>query len=205
MTTARELETRRADPPPHLRRRRSSRLVLLAVVLAVLGALAGAYAYTAASGRVGVVALARNLPVGATVTATDVREVQLPDDTGLDIVSWDQRDAVLGRVTTAALQVGQIVTPTSVTDARVPAPGEAVVGVSVEPGRVPTAELVPGDEVLVITGTGRPTRRAAVVSAGGPDVSGRRGIDLLVRQADAEELALASVEDRVAIVLVGRG
>ena len=75
--------------PPRLRRRRSSRLLLLAVVLAVVGALAGAYAYTAASGRVGVVALARNLPVGATVTATDVREVQLPDDTGLDTVSWD--------------------------------------------------------------------------------------------------------------------
>ncbi len=205
MTTTRDREARGTEAPPRLRRRRSSRLVLLAVLLAALGALAGAYAYTAAAGRVGVVALARTLPVGATVAATDVREVQIPDDTGLATVSWDQRGSVVGRVTTTALHTGQIITPTSVTDARVPAPGEAVVGVSVEPGRVPTTELVPGDEVLLISGPGRSSRRASVVSAGGPDLSGRRGIDVLVRQADAEELALASVEDRVAIVLVGRG
>ncbi|MDQ4119822.1 MAG: hypothetical protein M3235_23095 [Actinomycetota bacterium] len=198
-------ETDGAAAPPRLRRRRSSRLLLLAVVLAVLGALAGAYAYSAASGRVGVVALGRSLPVGATVALTDIREVQLPDDTGLATVAWEDIGGVVGRVTTTDLYAGQILTPDSVTDTQVPAPGEAVVGVSVENGRAPISELSPGDQVLVIIGAGRPGLRASVVSVGAPDVSGRRGVDVLVRQADAEELALASVDDRVAIVLVGRG
>ena len=205
MTTTRDRVATPSDTPPRLRRRRSSRLVLLAVILAVLGALAGAYAFTAATGRVGVVALARTLPVGATVSPADVREVQLPDDTGLATVPWDERDAVIGRVTVASVQAGQIVTPASVTIARVPAPGEAVVGLSVEPGRTPTADLAPGDDVVVITGPGQPTRRASVVSASGPDVSGRRGIDVLVQQTDAADLALASSEDRVVVVLIGRG
>lgn len=204
MTTTREREANGVATPPRLRRRRSSRLVLLAVVLAVLGALAGAYAYSAATDRIGVVALARTLPVGATVAPADVREVQLPDDTGLATVPWAERDAVIGRVTVASIQGGQILTPASVTTARVPAPGEAVVGVSAEPGRVPTSDLVPGDEVSVITGPGQSPRSASVVSASGPDVSGRRGIDLLVQQVDAAELALASSEDRVVVVLVGR-
>lgn len=205
MSVTRQREAERPEAPPRLRRRRSSRLVLLALVLAVLGALAGGYAFSAATGRIGAIAVARDLPVGATLALTDLREVQLPDDTGLATVPWEQLDTVIGRVTTTGLRNGQVLTPASVTDTRVPAPGEAVVGVSVEPGRAPTGDLAPGDEVLVITGAGQPPRRASVVSAGGSDVSGRRGIDVLVRQADAQQLALASVEDRIAIVLVGRG
>ena len=205
MSVTKLRETSATAAPPRLRRRRSSRLLLLAVVLGVLGALAGTYAYSAATGRVGVVALARNLPVGATVALTDVREVQLPEDTGLATVAWEDLGSVVGRATTTNLGAGQILTPDSVTDTQVPAPGEAVVGVSVEDGRAPSSELSPGDQVLVIIGAGRPALRASVVSVGAPDVSGRRGVDVLVRQADAEELALASVDDRVAIVLVGRG
>lgn len=205
MSVTKLREPERAATPPPLRRRRSSRLLLLAVILAVLGALAGAYAYTAATGRVGVVTLGRALPVGATVALTDLREVRLPGDTGLSTIAWEEVGTVIGRVTTTELSAGQIVTPDSVTAVQVPASGEAVVGISVEDGRAPVSEMSPGDQVLVITGAGRPSRRASVVSAGPPDVSGRRGIDVLIRQADAEELALAAIEDRVAIVLVGRG
>jgi len=86
-----------------------------------------------------------------------------------------------------------------------PAPGEAVVGLSVEVGHAPSVELQIRDQVLVITGGVSPPRRASVVSAGDPDVSGKRSIDVLVPQADSEELALASLDGRIAVVLVGRG
>lgn len=203
-TLPRPAERAHIAPPP-LRRRRSSRLLLLAVVLAVVGALLGAYAYRGAVVRDGVVAMARPVPFGAVVQIADLREVQLPSDTGLATVAWSDADTVVGSFAATDLRAGQTLTPDSVSGDRSPAPGEAVVGLSVEAGRVPSTPLAARDEVLVITGAGSPPRRAAVVRAGDPDITGRRSIDVLVPQAYAEALALASVEDRIAVVLVGRG
>ncbi|MDN5915629.1 MAG: hypothetical protein L0I76_11060 [Pseudonocardia sp.] len=198
----------RSAPPEQasrpLRRRRSSRVLLLSVVLAILGALLGAYAYRAAVSRDGIVAIAQPRPFGTAIRISDLREAQLPSDTGLATVRWSEVDSVVGKLASTDLRAGQILTPDSVTDERVPAPGEAVVGLSVESGRAPSESLAARDEVLVVTGSGRPPRRAVVVRSGESDATGRRGVDVLVRQADAEELALASVDDRVAIVLVGR-
>lgn len=206
MTTTLPRPAERAGPAPRpLRRRRSSRLLLLAVVLAVAGAFLAAYTYRIAVVRDGVVAVARPVPFGAVVEIADVREVQLPSDTGLVTIAWRDVGTVVGRLAATDLSVGQTMTPESVTGESSPAPGEAVVGLSVEAGRVPSAPLAARDEVLVITGGGSPPGRATIVRAGEADVTGRRSIDVLVAQVDAEELALASVEDRVAVVLVGRG
>ncbi|MHA6783177.1 SAF domain-containing protein [Pseudonocardia saturnea] len=180
-------------------------MLLLAVVLAVAGAFLAAYAYRGAVVRDGVVAMARPVPFGAVVQVADVREVQLPSDAGLVTVAWRDVGTVVGMLAATDLRAGQTVTPDSVTANGSPAPGEAVVGLSVEAGRVPSSPLAARDEVLVITGGGSPPRRATIVRAGEADVTGRRSIDVLVPQADAEELALASVDDRVAVVLVGRG
>lgn len=139
------------------------------------------------------------------VQIADLREVQLPSDAGLVTVAWREVGTLVGMLAANDLRAGQTVTPDSVTGDRRPAPGEAVVGLSVEAGRVPSSPLAARDEVLVITGGGSPPKRATIVRAGEADVTGLRSIDVLVPQADAEELALASVEDRVAVVLVGRG
>lgn len=196
----------RVDPAPQpLRRRRSSRRLLLAVTLGVIGALLAAFAYRGAVARDGVVALARPLPFGSVVQLSDLREVALPPDTGLVSVAWDDVDTVVGLLAATDLRGGQTLTPDSVTPNRIPAPGEAVVGLSVGSGRVPSAALEPRDEVLVVIGGGNPPRRATVVRSGDADMSGSRVVDVLVPQADAEELALASVDERVAIVLLGRG
>ncbi|MDN5751322.1 MAG: SAF domain-containing protein, partial [Pseudonocardia sp.] len=167
-------------------------MLLLAVVLAVAGAFLAAYAHRAAVVRDGVVAVARPVPFGAVVQITDLREVQLPSDAGLVTVAWRDVGTVVGMLAATDLRAGQTVTPDSVTGDSSPAPGEAVVGLSVEAGRVPSSPLAARDEVLVITGGGSPPRRATIVRAGEADVTGRRSIDVLVPQADAEELALAS-------------
>lgn len=206
MTTTSVRRPTNATPvAPALPARRSSRRLLLAVVVGVVGALLALYAYRAAVAREGVVALVRDLPVGSVVQAGDVREVLLPPDSGLATVAWSDVDGVIGLVTASELRTGQVLTPDSVTAEQVPAPGEAVVGLSVEAGRFPATGLRGADEVLVVLGAGAPPRRAAVVAAGEPDLSGRRTVDVLVPLADAEELALASAEGRVVIVLVSGG
>ncbi len=199
---------RPADAPPAvpaLPRRRSSRRLLIAVVVGIVGALLALYAYRTAVARDGVVAVVRPLPAGTTVQLTDLREVLLPPDNGLATMPWRDVDGVVGMVVATELRPGQVLTPDSVTTDRVPAPGEAVVGLSVEAGRTPTTELEPRDAVLVVLPGGAPPRRAVVVRSGEADLGGRRTVDVLVPQADAEELALASAEGRVVIVLVGTG
>lgn len=204
-TTSVRRPTNTTPVAPALPARRSSRRLLLAVVVGVVGALLALYAYRAAVAREGVVALVRDLSVGSVVQVGDVREVLLPPDSGLATVAWGDVDGVIGLVTTSELRTGQVLTPGSVTAEQVPAPGEAVVGLSVEAGRFPATGLRAADEVLVVLGGGAPPRRASVVAAGEPDLSGRRTVDVLVPQADAEELALASAEGRVVIVLVSGG
>ena len=191
--------------PRQLRGRRSSRLLLLGVTLAVIGALFGAFAYRGAVAREGVVATARPLQFGVLIQLSDLREVRLPPDTGLVTVPWSEVDTVVGLHADTDLMSGQTLPRDAVTAQVSPVPGEAVVGLSVEAGHAPSTSLEVRDEVLVITGDGSPPRRASVVRAGDPDVSGRRSIDVLVPQADSEQLALAVINGRVAVVLVGRG
>lgn len=87
-TTGRPAARNGTAPAAPLRRRRPSRLLLLAVVLAVVGALLGLYAYRAATARSGVVAVARSLDSGSVVELSDLREVELPAGTGLATMPW---------------------------------------------------------------------------------------------------------------------
>lgn len=194
-----------APAAPALPRRRSSRRLLIAVVLGVVGALLAVYAYRTAVTRDGVVAVARPLPAGSVVQPTDLREVLLPPDSGLATVAWREVDSVIGMIVASELRSGQVLTPDSVTAERIPAPGDAVVGLSLEAGRMPATALEPREDVLVVATGGAPPRRAVIVRSGEADLSGRRTVDVLVPQADAEELAVASAEGRVVLVLVGSG
>jgi hypothetical protein len=191
-------------PRPPVRRRRSSRRLLLGVVLTVLGALLAVAAYQLSVQRESVVAMARPVLFGQTVTRDDVQEIALPSDTGLSTVPWSTVDSVVGRVATTDLLAGQAITPDAVSQAIPPGRGEAVVGVAVGPGRAPTTPLAPRDEVVVVAvDDPRPPQRATVLRVGEPDASGKRTIDLLVAEGVAPDLARLSADDRAVIVHVG--
>jgi len=185
------------------RRRRSTRLLLLGTVLVVLGVLSGAFAFRSAVGREGMVAVARPVANGAVVAAEDVREVLLPSASGLTGVPWSEAGSVVGRFAAVDLLPGQVVTPESVTTDRVPRPGEAVVGLSVDPGRVPSGDLARRDPVLIVIEPGPPVR-ALVVRSGPPGANGRRDVDVLVSESDAVRLAAASAAGLTTVVAVGR-
>lgn len=190
---------------PPLRRRGSSRLLLLGVVLAALGALLGAYAFRELGQRSGVVALARPVAFGEVIDRADLREAALPNDTGLSVVAWDQVDSVIGRTAGTDLFAGQPLPPEAVAQTRVPRAGEAVVGMAAEPGRLPATALAVRDQVLVVGESAQPPIRASVLRVGQVDASGRRTVDLLVAEVAAVELARAVTADGSVLVLVGQG
>jgi hypothetical protein len=204
VVTAVSAPPRRNGAPvkPVIRRRRSSRLVLVAVVLAILGGLAGVLAYREATGRVSVVAVARPVAFGQVIELADLRELQLPADTGLATLPWDQVDVIAGRRAATDLPVDTVVPPQAVTDQRPPQRGEAVVGLSLPPGRAPMTSLEVRDQVQVITPAVPAPIRATVLQAGVVDDAGRMAFDLLVADGSAADLAKAATNDQTVLVLV---
>jgi hypothetical protein len=197
------LGTGLAAPVP-VRRRRSRRLLLVAVVLVVLAGLAGVLAYREVTDRISVVAVARSVPAGQSIDVADLRELQLPADTGLATVAWADVDHVVGLEAATDLAADTALSPDEVTAVRPPAPGEAVVGLSLAAGRAPASPLTVRDEVLVIAADGVPPVRATVVRPGSLDDNGRLLVDLVVADGSATDLARAAVDDRTVLVLVGR-
>ena len=151
-----------------VRRRRSSRLVLVGVVLGVVGALAGLLTYREAGRRIEVIAIARTVPFGQALVVEDLRAATLPTDSGLAAMPWTAVDGVVGRTAGTDLLPGQILTAAAVVNAAPPAAGEALIGVAVKPGQLPGAGLSPRDEVLVVPTTVTPsgTRSGADAGAG---------------------------------------
>jgi hypothetical protein len=201
-----------------VRRRRSSRLVLLGVVLAVAGALAGLLVAREAGRRIEVIAIARPVPFGQALVAEDLRRATLPTDSGLATMPWTGVDGVVGRTAATDLLPGQVLTAEAVAAAAPPAVGEALVGVAVKPGQLPGPGLSPRDEVLVIatasapadgtaaadTGFGTDPIRATVLRAGEVDAAGQRTVDLLVAETAAAEVARLAAANQVALVMVAR-
>jgi hypothetical protein len=178
-----------------------------------------------AGDRVEVLAVARTVSVGQTVTAEDVTVARVAADPALQPVPAGQRDRVVGRFAAVELRPGSLLTVGEVTDTAVPGPGEQVVGVAAAPGQLPARGLRPGDQVLLVpvpgdsAGTagagsgaadgGAEPRGAAVsarvVQVGQPDANGRSTVDVLVgRDVGARVAALAST-GRVALILLPAG
>jgi hypothetical protein len=152
-----------------------------------------------------VIAVARPVSFGRVIEVADLRELQLPSDTGLATMPWDQVDSVAGRVAATDLSVDTVVSPDAVTDERPPQPGEAVVGLSLPPGRAPATSLEVRDQVQVITPDAQAPIRATVLRPGVVDESGRMAVDLLVADGSAAELARAATNDQTVLVLVASG
>ncbi|SDG04205.1 SAF domain-containing protein [Blastococcus aurantiacus] len=198
-------------PPP--RRRRRPALLALAVAMVVLGALGAAYLATSLGQTSPVIAIAREVPWGQTITAADLVEARIPVDAALEPIPLAQRDQVIGLVAATTLTRGSLLTRDALTDQRFPAPGQQLVGVGVSPVQLPTTALRPGDDVLLVplvagsaptagvTGASQVVE-ATVVETGSPGTDGLRVVDVLVDSADGPDVAARAAAGLIAVVVV---
>ncbi len=198
-------------PPP--RRRRRPALLALAVTMVVLGALGAAYLATSLGQTSPVIALAREVPWGQAITAADLVEARISPDPALQPIPYDDRDQVIGMVAATTLTPGSLLTRDALTDQRLPAPGQQLVGVGVSTVQLPTTALRPGDGVLLVPvaagsapagdQAGAPgVVDATVVRAGTPGTDGLRVVDVLVDAADGPDVAARAAAGLIAIVVV---
>lgn len=197
-------------PPP--RRRRRPALLALAVSMVVLGALGATYLATSLGQTTAVIAIAREVPWGQTLTAADLVEARISADPALEPIPYVDRDRVIGLVAATTLTPGSLLTRDALTDERLPAPGQQMIGVGVSLVQLPTTPLRPGEKVLLVPvaagSAPAPTEgapsvvEATVVKAGPPGTDGLRVVDVLVDAADGPDVAARAAAGLIAIVVV---
>jgi hypothetical protein len=201
-------------------RNRSKSLIVLAALLVLGFGLATAYLVTSAGDKVSVLVMGTEVSKGHVVQREDLVSQSVSGVS--NAIPVDQVDDVVGRTATVDLVEGQILTDAMVTSAAVPGEGQAMVGLSLDPTRVPSSGLETGDVVDVIAvmggdqgGKTNPadldapivlTTDATVYSAEGLATDGGQLLlTLVIDEADATKVAAYSTSNLVAVVEVAAG
>ncbi|MFK3984469.1 SAF domain-containing protein [Micromonospora sp. NPDC050397] len=155
-------------------------------------------------------AVARDVPVGAQITAADLVTVHLNPDPGIAPVSSNRVQSVVGKYTSVALLPGTLVNAGALVDKPFPAPGDQVVGLSLKAGQMPSTPLRPGANVLLVSteeaaqdkpAAAAPTIRATVVHviAGARDATAT--VSVAVRESDGPVVARLAAQGRLVLTL----
>jgi hypothetical protein len=198
------------------RRQRRPALVLVGVLLILVGAAVTAQLFLRVGGRTAVLAVARPVAAGHTITGQDLTEVRISIDSALRAVPASERSRVVGQVATVDLLARSLLTREALATASIPGAGQAIVGVALKAGQMPSA-LEAGDRVMVILtppagtgGTAAPadqTGRVLVEDAEVFDVRPAQTdqttvASVIVARADAPKVARAQATGQASLVLV---
>ncbi|WP_237405486.1 SAF domain-containing protein [Actinacidiphila reveromycinica] len=203
-------------------RRRRPGLIALSAALIAAGGLSGAVLYASSGHRTSVVVVARDVPIGAQITAADLTEAQIALDPAVKAVKGAGEKKLIGQRAAVDLKAGSLLAPSQVTRKTLVGPGEQLVGVSVKPNQLPATPLVPGQKVLVVS-TPDPnaasdsggksasddappqTLTATVVKVGTPQTgTGTVTVDVAVPSGDGPALASRVATGDVALIVASR-
>ncbi|MDQ8707514.1 SAF domain-containing protein [Streptomyces sp. LHD-70] len=197
-------------------------LAALCALVTLLGALAGAVMLNRAGDRIEVLAVARDVPLGQTITAQDVKTVSFAEDPGLSPIKADERSSVVGKRAAVELRSGSLFTRSQLVTGAGLGDDEQVVGIEVKRGYAPRNELRPGDKVSAVvlpaqgeqpTASGKAGQEqaepeaiaATVTSVSRPDASGAQVVNVAVPAADGPRLAMRAAAKQIALVREPRG
>jgi hypothetical protein len=175
--------------------RRAPRHVLAGVALMVTFALLFGLWALRVDPATAVLAVARPVPAGATITDADLQVVRVVPGAGMEVVTEAERATVVGRTATVPLVAGALLAPAHVGAAVWPPAGESVVGVPVAVGRMP-AGLSTGSRVSVLVPAG-----GAPGPPGQPGQPGRAGPAVLSGVVVAVEPASAAGVSTVSLLM----
>lgn len=165
--------------------RRTSRRGLIGSVLVVL--LGGLVAFAGArmlTGHTQVLAVARNVPVGSTITDADLAVADVSADPNLSPIPATQRSRVVGMVAQVGLVQGELLTRAQVGRDSGLAPRQMLAALPLKQGQFPARGLAAGQKVLLVATPG--TTAAGAGTSGG--VAGPAGQGIAATVADVGAL-----------------
>lgn len=134
---------------PVLRPRRSPRLVIIGVLVACLGALGAAVAWTQMTRSAPVVVVISDVARGEVVKAADLGVANVGTPPGVESFPADRLQELVGKRALVDLPAGVLVGPGSIGEPVTPA-GTSHVGLKLAAGRLPTSPMPAGTRVLLV-------------------------------------------------------
>jgi SAF domain len=178
------------------RRQRRPALVLVGLLLILVGAAVTAQLFLRVGDRTAVLAMARPVTAGHTITGRDLAEVRISVDPALRAVPVSERSRVVGQIATVDLLARSLLTRDAVAAASIPGAGQAIVGVALKAGQMPSG-LKAGDRVMVVL--------TPPASGGGTVAAGGQAARVLVEDAEVFDIRQAETDQAtVASVIVAR-
>lgn len=193
-----------------IRSHRSPKLIGFGIGIIALGGLGAAWLATTMSSSVAVVAIHSTVDRGQVISEQDLTTASITLDPNLSPMAASNIDSIVGQRAAFDLPAGTIITPGSITDSLIPAPGFSLVGVAVPITRMPAEGINAGDTVRVVDTpregdeppSGSPRfERATVVGLVYDEETGHTILDLTVPESVAPQLAARAATGRVTIIL----
>ena len=177
-------------PKPNKVRRPVMALASTVLIFASIAIFADLYAN--AGHRVPIVAVVQPVHQGQQISSSDLGEVEASISGSVHPIPYSAVGSVVGKEAAVALVPGSILTTGDVSNAsRIPG-GDAIVGVALKPGQLPSAGVVPGQQVMVVQ-TGLPGSPAPTFagSSSSPDSTSSQpsSVGVLVPRADVYDVA----------------
>jgi hypothetical protein len=179
--------------------------VLLGVLLLLLGAALSGVALLSATKTSAYLAIRTEVQVGSTISAADLKTVQLSGGQGLSAIPASQINTVVGRYASATLLPGTLLAPGQLTTKPLRKQGDALVRVRA----IALPPIKPGDQIGLVPPTtggtgaavapGTTQYLATVIDVGKRGSDGAVLIDVAVDSTDAG--AIASYTSNFGIVL----
>lgn len=196
-----------AAPRPdsvRLRGRRSPRLIALGILLVCLGGLGAASLYTMNARHEPVLVMAADVRRGEVVDRGDVAVIDVPDTLTVDRLPASELDTLIGHRALTDLPSGAFPLARHVGVDPLP-DGQALVGLRLPLGRLPSSDLPLGTAVRVVALGDPQTPAIAAVTMVAPtllDDGTTYALDVRVPDSAADAVARLSAADQLAIVVV---
>jgi hypothetical protein len=200
------------SPPALPTRQRPKGYAALAVVLIVGCSALGVWLYSQAGAKVPVVMAVHDIPAGHVIERADLTTVQVAGQ--VTAVGGNHLSSVVGQTAAVEILPNTLVQRAMVTAGSGLKPSEALVGVAVDPGQIPSAGLRAGDHVEVFglppkSSLGVANPSVLVASAvvfdvrDNPTTAGGSLLSLVVPRDAAAQVATAGSNNLIALVVVG--
>ena len=189
-----------------VRTRRNLRWIAVGVLAVCLGGLGAALLYGNLSNAHTVLVVKRTVYRDQLITAADLGATSAVPATGVETVATEELDRVVGRTALSDLVEGSLLSPRSFGEPVVEA-GSVRIGLRLAAGRLPSAPMPPGTEVLLVPvgrdGAEPPagasvTGRIATAAAVLPD--GASIVDVSVSATEAERVVRLAANEQLALV-----
>ena len=205
------------------RRRTSRRGLIISVLVVLVGGLLAFAGGQVLTRHTQVLAVAQDVPVGATIKDSDLTVASVTKDPTLSPIPASQRSQIVGMVAQVGLVNGELLTRAQVGPSSGFTAGQQLVALPLKQGQFPARGLTPGQKVLIVatpgtngaTGNGSGSSSSSVAAQGITGTVAEVGamnqatqvtvIDVQVNTDSGVEVAQLASTGNLALILMPAG